>query len=78
MISIILATAPGAPPCVLKLLQRQGIAKIAATSWCNREHDAGSAGIMQVPDGMLARACPACQVEIALITPTAPPGSVAT
>ena len=72
MISVILAITPGAPPCVLKLLRRQGFAGISATSWCNREHDAGAAGIMQMPDGILPKTCPACQVELALIKPPSP------
>jgi len=66
MISI-LPKQDGTRACVLKLLQRSGLTKIVAFSWCGAEHDAGAPGIMQVPAGILVRCCEQCQAELAKV-----------
>jgi hypothetical protein len=63
MITVIPNLTTPASPHVLQLLRRTGIAGITATAWCQQVADGGD-GLLQVPEGKLAFACPACKAAI--------------
>ena len=60
MITVI-PNATGSPPCVVLFMQREGLTKIIAYTWCRQQHDAGQ-GLLQLPDKVVC--CPTCTAAV--------------